>query len=117
VLGPNGLSLIEHVLDVLEPHPADNATKIDAFAMLSAITAIFVQNEPAGGSAARRRSNETPPTYSMPRCQANTHGSLSWLRRRQQRRPTPRTDTTTSSPGCWPACSQHRRPAPDRPRT
>jgi AcrR family transcriptional regulator len=56
VLGPNGLTLLEHVLDVLEPHPADLATKLEAFAMFNAITALFVQNELVGGSAAQQRT-------------------------------------------------------------
>jgi AcrR family transcriptional regulator len=56
VLGPNGLTLLEHVLDVLAPHPADIAAKLEAFAMLNTITAAFVQNELAGGSAAQRRN-------------------------------------------------------------
>lgn len=56
VLGPNGLTVLEHVLDVLAPHPADIAAKLEAFAMLNTITAVFVQNELAGGAAAQRRN-------------------------------------------------------------
>ena len=56
VLGPNGLILLEHVLDVLAPHPADQAAKLEAFAMLNAVTAMFVQNELAGGSARQQRN-------------------------------------------------------------
>jgi AcrR family transcriptional regulator len=56
VLGPNGLTVLEHVLDVLAPHPAAIAAKLEAFAMLNTITAVFVQNELAGGSAAQRRN-------------------------------------------------------------
>lgn len=56
VLGPNGLTVLEHVLDVLAAHPADIAAKLEAFAMLNAITAVFVQNELAGGSSAQRRN-------------------------------------------------------------
>jgi len=56
VLGPNGIALLEHVLAVLAPHPADMAAKLEAFAMLSGITAQFVQYELAGGSAAYRRN-------------------------------------------------------------
>lgn len=50
VLGPNGIALLEHVLTVLAPHPADLRTKMEAFAMLNGITAAFVQHELAGGS-------------------------------------------------------------------
>ena len=55
-LGPNGLTLLEHVLDVLAPHPADGTSKLEAFAMLNAVTAVFVQNELVGGSAAQQRN-------------------------------------------------------------
>ncbi|MGH3156974.1 MAG: TetR/AcrR family transcriptional regulator [Streptosporangiaceae bacterium] len=55
-LGPNGLILLEHVLDVLAPHPAGIAAKLEAFAMLNTITAVFVQFELAGGSAAQQRN-------------------------------------------------------------
>jgi AcrR family transcriptional regulator len=55
VLGPNGLALLEHVLHVLSAHPADYTAKVEAFAMLNAITALFVQTE-LGGSAAQRRN-------------------------------------------------------------
>jgi hypothetical protein len=56
VLGPNGLKLLEHVLGVLEQHPADMTAKLEAFAILNAVTAAFVQNELAGGSAGQRRN-------------------------------------------------------------
>jgi AcrR family transcriptional regulator len=55
VLGPNGLALLEHVLHVLSAHPADYTAKLEAFAMLNAITALFVQTE-LGGSAAQQRN-------------------------------------------------------------
>ena len=55
-LGPNGLVLLEHVLEVLAPHPADVATKLEAFAMLNTLTAVFVQYELAGGTASQQRS-------------------------------------------------------------
>ena len=56
VLGPNGLVLLEHVLLLLERHPADIGAKLEAFAMLSAVTAIFVRSELAGGSAVQQRN-------------------------------------------------------------
>jgi AcrR family transcriptional regulator len=56
VLGPNGLALLEHVLGVLAPHPADVATKLEAFALLNGLTAAFVQYELAGSSALQQRS-------------------------------------------------------------
>lgn len=45
VIGPNGIALMEHVLDVLRPHPADVGAKLEAFAMLNGVTAAFVLQE------------------------------------------------------------------------
>lgn len=56
VLGPNGLVLLEHVLEALASHPAVNAAKLEAFAILNAVTALFVQNELAGGSDRQQRN-------------------------------------------------------------
>jgi len=56
VIGPNGVTLLEYVLEVLAPHPADVATKLEAFAMINGITASFVQFELAGGPQAQERS-------------------------------------------------------------
>src|SRR5205807_1015904 len=49
VLGPNGLILLEHVLQSLAAHPASLAAKLEAFAILNTTTALFVQNELGGG--------------------------------------------------------------------
>lgn len=56
VLGPNGLVLLEHFLEVLAAHPAVNAAKLEAFAILNAVTALFVQDELAGGSDRQQRN-------------------------------------------------------------
>jgi len=56
VLGPNGIAMLEHVLAVLEPHPASLVTKLEAFATLNGICALFVQHELAGGSALHNRN-------------------------------------------------------------
>jgi AcrR family transcriptional regulator len=56
VLGPNGIVLLEHVLEALASHPAGTAAKLEAFAILNAFTALLVQNELAGGSAQQQRS-------------------------------------------------------------
>lgn len=56
VLGPNGVRVLEHVLAVLAPHPADIGTKLEAFAMLNGITALFAQHELGGGSALQERN-------------------------------------------------------------
>jgi AcrR family transcriptional regulator len=45
VIGPNGLALIEHVLEILRPHPAGIAAKLEAFAMVNGITAAFALQE------------------------------------------------------------------------
>ena len=56
VLGPNGLAVLEHVLEVLAGHPAGIAAKLEAFAMFTAVTTLFAQSELAGGSAAQQRN-------------------------------------------------------------
>ena len=56
VLGPNGVVLLEHVLEALARHPAGHADKLEAFAVLNAVTALFVQNELTGGSARQQRN-------------------------------------------------------------
>ncbi|MGC4746847.1 TetR/AcrR family transcriptional regulator [Micromonospora sp. DT201] len=55
-MGPNSLDLVEHVLAVLDDHPASVGTKLQAFAMLNGIVALFMQNELAGE---RRRNGQT----------------------------------------------------------
>ncbi|MFF4407579.1 TetR/AcrR family transcriptional regulator [Streptomyces sp. NPDC001404] len=56
-LGPHGVDLLEHVLEVLADHPAEPAAKVEAFALLNALTALFVQNElAAAGPEVRRRA-------------------------------------------------------------
>jgi AcrR family transcriptional regulator len=47
VLGPHGANLLEHALDVLADHPAGPGRKLQAFALLNALTALFAQNEQA----------------------------------------------------------------------
>ena len=56
VLGPHGLAVLEHVLEVLAPHPADMAAKLEAFAMLNSVTTLFAQSELADGPAAQQRN-------------------------------------------------------------
>jgi AcrR family transcriptional regulator len=56
VLGPNGLVLLEQVLEILADHPASAAAKLEAFALLNATTALFVQNELAGGPDRQQRN-------------------------------------------------------------
>jgi len=55
VIGPNGVALIEHVLTVLAPHPADLATKFEAFALLNGVTAASVLHELGGGRSLQER--------------------------------------------------------------
>ncbi|WNM29607.1 TetR/AcrR family transcriptional regulator [Streptomyces sp. Li-HN-5-11] len=56
-LGPHGIDLLEHVLGTLAGHPATPARKLEAFALLCGLTALFVQNETATtGSGATRQS-------------------------------------------------------------
>jgi AcrR family transcriptional regulator len=56
VLGPHGLALLEHVLEVLAPHPAGLSAKLEAFAMLNSLTATFVQHELTGDSELQERN-------------------------------------------------------------
>jgi AcrR family transcriptional regulator len=57
VLGPHGADLLEHVLDVLADHPAGPGRKLEAFALLNGLTALFAQNEQAAADTdAHRRS-------------------------------------------------------------
>lgn len=55
-LGPNGLALLQHFLEVLEQHPASAMAKLEAFGMLFAVTAVFVQAELSGGPESQRRN-------------------------------------------------------------
>lgn len=55
-LGPHGLALLQHVLEVLEPSPASIAAKLDSFALLTAVTAVFVQAELADSPAVQRNT-------------------------------------------------------------
>lgn len=47
VIGPNGIVLIEHFLTLLQGHPAGIGAKMEAFGMLTAITAAFALQEHA----------------------------------------------------------------------
>jgi AcrR family transcriptional regulator len=53
--GPRGADLLEYVLAVLVDQPADGLTKVEAFAMLMAVTAAFVQHEISAGLAEQQR--------------------------------------------------------------
>jgi AcrR family transcriptional regulator len=55
-LGPHGLALLESVLTALAEHPAQMPAKLEAFAMMTAMAALFVQAETAGDSAVRQRN-------------------------------------------------------------
>jgi AcrR family transcriptional regulator len=54
-LGPHGTDLLEHVLAVLAGHPADVGRKLEAFAVMSSLTAALALSELGGGSGARQR--------------------------------------------------------------
>jgi len=55
-LGPRGVELLQYVLEVLEPHPASTAAKVEAFGMLMAVTAVFVQAEPSASPPSQRNA-------------------------------------------------------------
>src|SRR5580700_1660364 len=42
-LGPHGVALLEYVLTALAEHPAEISAKLEAFAMMTAMAALFVQ--------------------------------------------------------------------------
>jgi len=54
VIGPNAVTVLEHVLTVLAPVQADVATKLEAFAVLSGVTALFAQHELTGTAQQER---------------------------------------------------------------
>jgi AcrR family transcriptional regulator len=54
-LGPHGTDLLEHVLAILAGHPADGGHKLEAFAVMSTLTAALALNELNAGSAGRQR--------------------------------------------------------------
>lgn len=55
-LGPNGLVLLQHYLELLEEHPASITVKLEAFGLLTAVTAVFVQAELSGSGASQARN-------------------------------------------------------------
>jgi len=56
VIGPNSLTVIEHVLEILAGHPAPLEAKMEAFAMLNGLTATWALHEQAGGPALQARN-------------------------------------------------------------
>ncbi|MEU4693822.1 TetR/AcrR family transcriptional regulator [Actinoplanes sp. NPDC023714] len=54
-LGPHGAGLLEHVLAVLDGHPAGVGRKLEAFAVMNTLTAALALHELGGGSDARVR--------------------------------------------------------------
>lgn len=53
-LGPSGVAVLDHVLDVLADHPADATSKLEAFALLNALVATFARNELAAANRPER---------------------------------------------------------------
>lgn len=54
-LGPHGTDLLEHVLAVLAGHPASVGRKLEAFAVMNALTAALTLSGRGGGSGAGQR--------------------------------------------------------------
>jgi AcrR family transcriptional regulator len=63
VIGPNGLTVLQHFLTLLERHPAGLAAKMEAFGMLNGITAAFVLQEQADSALQAR--NMAYLTYAL----------------------------------------------------
>jgi AcrR family transcriptional regulator len=74
-LGPGGIDLLEHALDVLADHPAPAAAKLETFGMLMALTALFAQNE----MAATAPDSQRHFAYLQHVAAAGTHPRLSAL--------------------------------------
>jgi AcrR family transcriptional regulator len=55
-LGPHAADLLEHVLAVLAGHPAGAGRKLEAFAVMTTLTAALALNELNAGSGARQGS-------------------------------------------------------------
>ena len=104
VLGPSGLVLLEHVLDILAGHPADIGTKLEAFAMLTALTALFVQNEQAGGADRQQRN----AAYLQHSLASGEHSRLAGLLAQLPAEPEAAAGPRDVPPGAGPA----RSPAP-----
>lgn len=80
-VGPNSLDLVEHALTVLADHPAPAGLKLQAFAMLNGIVALFTQTEIAG---ARRRGGLTVEQWQEAQMTYLLHvaaGTPAWRRR------------------------------------
>ena len=75
VLGPHGIDLLEHVLRVLADNPAEPALKLEAFALLSGLTALFVQNEMAAADTSAQRQS----AYLRHVAAAGTHPGIAAL--------------------------------------
>ena len=72
-LGPNGLQVLEDFLTALKSHPASSAAKLEAFAMLNAMAALFAINQsPDHDSRAASQAE-----YLSRLAQAGTHPELS----------------------------------------
>jgi AcrR family transcriptional regulator len=53
-LGPGGVAVLDHVLDVLADHPGDATAKLEVFALLNALVATFARNELAAAGQSRK---------------------------------------------------------------
>ena len=56
-LGPHATDLLEHVLAVLADHPADAGRKLEAFAVMTTLTAALTLNELNAGSGPGRAAS------------------------------------------------------------
>jgi AcrR family transcriptional regulator len=74
-LGPHGTDVLEHLLDVLADHPATAARKLEAFALLNALTALAVQNELAATDPGAERQT----AYLRHAAESGTHPRISAL--------------------------------------
>ena len=100
-LGPRGLAVLEYSLAALAGHPADTAAKIEAFAVMTGLTAMFVQAETAGDAAVRERNAAFLHARSRPESTRNWRGCCGCEAGQAARL----TGLRGSSAGCSAACS------------
>jgi AcrR family transcriptional regulator len=66
LVGPNGLNLSEHVLALLEGHPATDSQKLIAFAVMNALITAFARSQPATPDPDRVQSQAAYLAHVLP---------------------------------------------------
>ncbi len=66
LVGPNGLNLSEHVLTLLEGHPASDSQKLIAFAVMNALITAFARSQHGTPDPDRVQSQEAYLAHVLP---------------------------------------------------